>query len=144
MPLFKYTTQIDADKTAANITRMLSKAGARSVLTEYDEEGAYITSISFKINTGDQDLFIKLPCNWRAVLTILIDDRKVPSKYKTSDQAIRVSWKIIEAWVQAQVAIIQTNMVRTEEIFLPYIVTRDGQTLFEKIKGQQYLLSSGN
>lgn len=31
-------------------------------------------------------------------------------------------------------------MVRLEEIFLPYIVDANGQTLFEKIEEQQFLL----
>jgi hypothetical protein len=36
MPLITYTTEIDPDKPAMEISKMLSKAGATTILTEYD------------------------------------------------------------------------------------------------------------
>jgi hypothetical protein len=42
-----------------------------------------------------------------------------------------VAWRIIKDWVEAQMAILESQMVQMEEIFLPYMVNRQGQTFFE-------------
>ena len=59
------------------------------------------------------------------------------------DQARRVGWRIIKDWLEAQMALNSLNMVKIQEIFLPYIIGIDGKTLYEHIeqKGfKDYLL----
>lgn len=143
MPILNYTTKIDVDKTTSEIAKMLSLAGAIAILTEYDREDNYIKSISFTLPVGDNVLQIKLPCDWKPMLEILEKDRKVPRNLKTREQAVRVSWRIVKNWVEAQLAIIETKMVKTEEVFLPYIVGSDGRTLYERISSNNFLLESG-
>jgi hypothetical protein len=53
---------------------------------------------------------------------------KIPIDYA---QAERVAWRIIKDWVETQMAILESQMVQMEEIFLPYMVNRQGQTFFE-------------
>ena len=54
-------------------------------------------------------------------------------------QAKRVSWRQILRWVEAQLALTYTNMVKVEEVFLPYIqVNVEGQTLFEKLENNKF------
>jgi hypothetical protein len=36
-------------------------------------------------------------------------------------------------WIEAQVAFIETMMVTTAQVFLPYAVTANGQSLYEYI-----------
>lgn len=144
MAILNYTTKIDPDKTAGEIARMLSLAGAKAVLTEYDDKENYVSALSFKLNVNSQELGIKLPCDWKPILEILEDDRKVPRHMKTREQAVRVAWRIVKDWIEAQLAIIQTKMVKTEEVFLPYIITKNGRTLFEQISDNQFLLGPGN
>jgi hypothetical protein len=38
-------------------------------------------------------------------------------------------------------ALLETEMVSLEEIFLPYLVDRTGKTLFERMERQGFLLS---
>lgn len=38
-------------------------------------------------------------------------------------------------------AILETEMVEMEEIFLPYILNNNGYTLYEKFKNDQLMLS---
>jgi len=140
MSILKYTTQVDADKTASEISKMLSMFGAKAVLTEYDEEEGYVKSLSFKLNINGNDMGIKLPCDWKPILDILEDDKKVPRRLVNREQAVRVAWRIVLAWVEAQLAIIQTKMVKTEEVFLPYIVMKDGNTFFQKVSNDNFLL----
>jgi len=140
MPILKYTTKIDPDKTAGEIAKLLSMAGAKAVLTEYNDEDNYVSALSFKLVVNGQELGIKLPCDWKPVLNILEEDRKVPRSFVNREQAVRVAWRIVLAWVEAQLAIIQTKMVKTEKVFMPYIITKSGKTLFEQVSENKFLL----
>jgi hypothetical protein len=144
MAILNYTTKIDPDKTAGEIAKMLSMAGAKAVLTEYDDKENYVSALSFKLVVNGQELGIKLPCDWKPILEILENDRKVPRHLITREQAVKVAWRIVKDWIEAQLAIIQTKMVRTEEVFLPYIITKSGQTLFEQISNNKFLLGPEN
>ena len=144
MALLNYTTKIDADKTAGEIADMLRRAGARAVLTEYDENSEYIETLSFKMRLGEKDMAFKLPCDWKPVLEILENDRKVPRSSCTKEQAVRVAWRIVKNWIEAQLAIIETKMVTTQEVFLPYVIMSDGRTLAENIEeNPKFLLEEG-
>ena len=139
MSLFKYTTQVPADKTIGEIQRELAMHGASAILSEYDDKG-HIVALSFKIKLDGREIGFKLPSDWRPVLKILEDDNKVPYRLKTQEQALRVSWRIIQAWVEAQMAIIETKMVKFDQVFLPYAVTKSGKTVYEAISDNKLLL----
>lgn len=143
MPLLNYTTQIDAHKTIGEISQLLARAGASAVMHDYDQNG-YIVALSFKIKLGDNDIAFRLPTDWRPVLQVLENDYKVTPKLKTQEQALRVAWRITLRWIEAQVAFIETNMVTTAQVFLPYAVTSTGQSLYEYIgQNTQLLLGDG-
>lgn len=55
-------------------------------------------------------------------------------------QAERVAWRILKDWVEAQMALLDIEMVRFEEIFLPYIETKNGRTVYERLEEKQFLL----
>jgi Xaa-Pro aminopeptidase len=146
MGLLNYTTKIDADKTAQEIAKCLSTHGASGILTEYKE--GVLASISFKIDLNGQPLGFKLPCDWRPVLKVLMKDVNVPtytnrySKIKKDRelQAVRTAWRIVKDWVEAQMALVETQMVTTQEVFLPYAVMRDGRTLSEHVASDPQML----
>jgi hypothetical protein len=153
MPLLNYTTEVDADKSAQEIAKMLSRAGAKAVLTEYDEEEGYVTAISFKIKLNGQDVAFRLPCDWKPVFEVMYKDKKSYSSYDSRfasqqssrrAQAIRTAWRIVKDWTEAQLAIIETRMVKTEQVFLPYAIMRDNKTLYEHVESNpQFLLGDG-
>jgi len=132
MPLLNYTTQIDAFKTISEIQKLLAKAGASAVMSEMDENGN-IVALSFKIKLNERDIAFRLPTDWRPVLEVMKQDNRVPRGLKTQEQALRVAWRITKDWIEAQVAFIETMMVTTAQVFLPYAVTANGQTLYEYI-----------
>jgi len=143
MPLLNYTTSISADKTINEIQKCLAKNGARAIINEYDNQG-YIIGLSFAIELNGQKVGFKLPCDWRPVLQILNNDSKVPRGLKTNEQALRVAWRIIKDWVEAQMAIVETKMVKVEQVFLPYAVQGNGRTLYDNVIESGMLLTSGN
>lgn len=61
------------------------------------------------------------------------------------NQAIRTAWRVIRDWVEAQLALVEINMVTVPQVFLPYAIMRDGKTLSEHIESNPgFLLGSGN
>lgn len=133
MALLNYTTSIEAAKTVSEIQRILAKHGAKSILTDYDDEGQ-IEGLSFRVTTPQGEAGIKLPINPGAVLEVLrrqSSEGKVPGRYVNKPQAVRVAWRIIKDWTEAQMAILETEMVKIDQIFLPYIITKEGRTLYE-------------
>jgi hypothetical protein len=147
--MLNYTTQVPANKTIAQIQEILQKHGARSILTDLDSNG--ITALSFKVATkqlcthpegticaacGGKGIIevllgIRLPADVQATLKVL--KRTAPPRYGTEEHARNVAWRVIKNWIEAQLAIIETGMVSMEQVFLPYVVTDNGRTVFERL-----------
>ncbi|WP_298199566.1 hypothetical protein [Desulfosporosinus sp.] len=132
MALLNYTTSIDVHKTLGEIQKILVSHGARKIMYDYDDNG-HIQALCFQIATVDGDRGIKLPANIPAIYEVLKQQKKA-KKIKTNpdyEQAERVGWRIIKDWVEAQMAILETDMVKFDEIFLPYMLNRNGLTYFQ-------------
>jgi len=140
MPILNYTTSISAQKTVGEITGILADHGAKAVLMNYDNEGQ-LESLSFRIATPQGDIGIRLPVDPDAVLKVMAR-QGVTKKYLNRAHAIRVAWRIVKHWVEAQLAIVETEMVRTEQVFLPYMMVDKEQSLYEAIRDKHFLLGS--
>lgn len=141
MAILNYTTTVDSYKTVAEIEYILMKHNAKTVLKNYENES--IVGLSFLIDTGSQQIPVKMPVKIDECLLVLQNEKKKNPKKQikaTRDQAERVAWRILKDWLEAQMALLDIEMVRFEEIFLPYIETSNGQTVFEIIKEKQFLL----
>lgn len=139
MPLLNYTTSIAPQKTVMEIQSLLAKAGASAILADYDTDGNII-ALSFKLRQdGQGDISFKLPTAWQPVLETL-KRQNVSRSLQTPEQALRVSWRITKDWVAAQLAIIETHMVTTAQVFLPYAITKSGQSVFEYVAQNTNLL----
>jgi hypothetical protein len=147
MALLNYTTEIDADKSAAEIAKCLSLHGAQAVMTEYHPDTGVVTALSFKIQVGQQPMGFRLPCDPTPVLKILEQQKSRTGNSRiraNREQAVRVAWRIVKDWVEAQMALVETHMVTTSEVFLPYAVMKDGRTLSEHVQSDpSFLLGSG-
>ena len=59
----------------------------------------------------------------------------------TEEQAEKVAWRILKDWVDAQMALIEIEMVKMEEVFLPYtIIDNFGTTVYERLEQTQLML----
>lgn len=141
MPLANYTTSVEAIKTVGEIQGILVAHGAREILMNYDENGI-IESLSFVVKTPYGNMPIKLPVDAKSVLKVL-EREGAPPRYCNHPQAVRIAWRILRDWVRAQMAILETEMVRMEQIFLPYIVSNDGKTLYEAMVDHKFYLTQG-
>ncbi|MBP3617914.1 MAG: hypothetical protein J6J38_07745 [Lachnospiraceae bacterium] len=141
MAILNYTTTIDAFKTVSEIEYILVKHKAKSVMKNY--EGESISGLSFLVDTGAVQVPIRLPVKVDECLEVLKREKKNSPKSNikaTREQAERVAWRILKDWVEAQMALLDIEMVRLEEIFLPYIEMRNGQTIYEQLEKKQFLL----
>lgn len=141
MAILNYTTAIDSFKTVSEIEYILMKHKAKSIMKNY--EGESITGLSFLIDTGVQQIPVRLPVKIDECLKVLKKEKKENPKKQikdTREQAERVAWRILKDWVEAQMALLDIEMVRFEEIFLPYIETDNGRTIFERLEEKQFLL----
>jgi hypothetical protein len=133
MPILNYTSKVPTDKTIGEIHSMLSKRGVRKIMTDYDSEGLPV-AITFSMSIADKPVFYALPCNWEGVLLAMEDEKDIPARFCTPDQALRVGWRIIKDWIEAQMAVIDSQQAKLEQVFLPYAVTKTGKTLFEEVE----------
>lgn len=141
MAILNYTTTIEAFKTVSEIEYILVKHKAKSVMKNY--EGESITGLSFLIDTGAVQVPIRLPVKVDECLQVLKREKQKSPRSNikaTREQAERVAWRILKDWVEAQMALLDIEMVRLEEIFLPYIEMQNGQTIFERLEEKQFLL----
>ena len=139
--LLNYTTGIDAQKTAMEIIGQLVLHGCSRV--QLIVSNAQVSGVTFGLNVGSDERGFKLPVNVDAVCTKLVQQaniRKIPQRFATKEQANRVAWRILKDWVVAQMAIVEAGMVKTEEVFLPYMLVSNEVTLFKAIEGKQLLL----
>lgn len=136
MPLLNYTTKVDVYTTLGAIQGQLVRHGAKKIMQDYDDAGR-IAAIVFAIDTPTGMRGYRLPANVDAVHAVLAKQKVKCDR----EQAERVAWRIVKDWIEAQMAILESEMVQMEEIFLPYMVDGSGQTLFQAYRNNQLLLN---
>jgi hypothetical protein len=121
----------------AAIEKTLSEHNAKQVTREYDN--GLITAISFVVETKRGPMAVRLPAKIDKVKAIF-DQQGY--RYKEA-QPYRTAWATIRDWVAIQMALIDWEMVKVEEVFLPYAVGRNGKTFFESFESGDIPLLEG-
>jgi hypothetical protein len=142
--LFMETTKIPVGQTVAQIQRILGEYGACAVMTEYKDKE--VTAVCFKVMFLDKSIPFRLPCRWEAVYKSIMDRPRKrmlgnDEAEACKDQSKRIAWRQILRWVEAQMALVETEMVKVHEVFLPYVqvgINSKGQvqTLSEKFESE--------
>lgn len=129
MPIKNYTTGINFMKSIGEIQGCLVAQHAKAIMIDYGQDGIP-TSLSFMIETSHRTMGFRLPSNIDGVLKAM-EKQGLSARFTNRDHAARVAWRIVKDWVQAQMAILEAEMVSIEEIFLPYLLTGDDKTLYQ-------------
>jgi hypothetical protein len=137
MSILNYTTKVSADKTIAEIGRLLVKAKASAILTEYEPDGLP-NAVSFRILTEFGLLTFRLPADVQKVYQVTVRDLNIPRRMRTREQAARIAWRIVKDWVEAQLAMIEAGLVDAAQVFLPYTQDPNGHTLYENIRTRRF------
>jgi len=136
--LKNYTSSSSLPNIFNAIEKTLATHGAKQIVRDYDNQGK-ITAIAFVVGTKNGDLAIRLPARFDKVERIF---QEQGVRYKP-EQPYRTAWATIRDWVDAQMALIDWEMVKPEEVFLPYAINRSGKTFFEVMENQNFQLGSG-
>src|SRR5690554_5648356 len=139
MAILNYTTKIDSIKTIGEIQQILVSHGAKKIVSDYDDGGVPV-NVTFCLIVRNQMMAFSLPANYAGVLRAMEKNKKVPRSLCTKEQAVRVAWRIVKDWVEAQMAIVEAEVAEMAEVFLPYTVTKSGNTLYKEIESGGFKL----
>lgn len=120
MPIANYTTSMTVNASVEKIVKMLVKAGAKAVQTEYSPQGN-ARALTFILPTEHGDASYVLPVRVEGVQAALKRQRVEP-RYLKFAHAERVAWRIAHDWLRAQLALIEAEMVTAAEVLFPYLV----------------------
>jgi len=125
----------------STIQNCLATHGVRDMQYTFadDNSGRYV-ALNFTLVLEGQRLTFRMPARIPAVERILFD-QKTPTPLQR-DKAYQTAWANIRDWLISQFALIDTGMVEPEEVFLPYLLVEEGQTLYERLRARRFLLSA--
>jgi len=137
--LFMETTKISSTRSAGEVSDALVQSGASQISMEY--KNAKIVGLQWVLNVDGNDLLFSMPARIGPVFETLrvraekggYGSKRVLSAVELielREKAERVAWRQLLRWVQAQLAMVQTGMVKAQEVFLPYWQSGD-KTLYE-------------
>ena len=129
MAIANYSTKLGQERSVEQIRVMLARHGASSISFTYTNKQP--SAVLFVISAAGREIPFQLPCKWPGVLEAMKRDPNIPSKYKTERQARRTAWRITHDWLRAQLAIVEAEQAELVEVFLPYAVLSDGQTVYQ-------------
>ena len=132
MPILNYTTKISPEKTVSEIQARLVKNGARQVNYDYNTSGILV-ALTFRIDFENKPIYFSLTPNIEGVLAAM-KSSNAPKALCNQEQASRVAWRIEKDWLEAQLAKIESGLATPIQLLLPYAVTKDGSTFYERIK----------
>jgi hypothetical protein len=130
MPISNYTTKVDSMSSVAEIQKVLMNHDADRVMIEYLDKMP--VALTFQVNTVKGVVSFKLPANIEGVLNALKKDKAVPTANKNSAQALKVAWRILLNWVEAQMAIVEAEMATVDQVFMPYALLQSGNTVYQE------------
>jgi len=142
------TTKIEAGKTVAEIQALLGSSQlVRATHAEYKD--GKVVALGFVILVNGSDLPFRLPARIEPVFRHLQRRRSPSHRLRAADrdleQAVRVAWRQILRWVQAQLALVECGMVDIAEVFLPYALLPDMRTtLWQKLQADPSRLLEGS
>ena len=139
MPIANYTTKVPAMRSVGEIQGILVAHGAKSIMINFN--GAEPESLAFLVSTSHGDLPFLLPANIDRLQKVL-DGQRVRTQVDRA-MAARVAWRILKDWVRAQMAMLETEMVELEQIFLPYMEVEQGKNLYQTMNDRGFYLGVG-
>jgi hypothetical protein len=151
--ILNYTTGVAADVSAGYIIGLLGRKGASSISQHF--ESGKLSGISFVFEVGGFPVVFQLPARENGVLAYMLKQSPWHSRRgcnieayteKLRSQAQRVAWRILKDWVEAQLAMVETEQAEMGEVFMPYAITNEGKTMYDAFvsSNEQRRLGSGS
>jgi len=144
MGLLNYTTRKEAEETAKEIEIKLLEHSVENLKFDFGKDMAIIEfSKNVQLKSKTETVSYKIIAKINPVFEVL-KKQKRSGEIKidiTYTQAKRVAWRIVKRWIDAQLAFVETGMLRFDEVFLSYKLDEDtGLTLIEEYQSNQLML----
>jgi hypothetical protein len=139
MPLKNYRARLTTDPFAV-IQKTLATHKAKQITQEFGDDGR-VHALTFSLEINGRPHTFRLPARVENVERLLYGKKDLTETQK--QQAYKTAWANIRDWISAQMALLDTGMVKPEEIFLPYMQDREGVTFFERMEQRGFLLGDG-
>ncbi len=138
-----YSSGIPINRIFEKLQKSLAEHGAQHIVFDYGTDSK-INGMTFVIEAVGRKLPVKLPARVdkaQALLKRQYEEGLIKTrKVLDPEQAYRVAWRNILDWVVAQMALLDIEMAKIEEIFLPYMADPTGKTFFERMEETEFLL----
>lgn len=138
MAIKNYTSKVDIYTSLGEIQDALAKAGACKLMIDYGKDGKP-EGVMFALNTNQGMQLFTLPAQVDGVMAVFAKQRIKIDR----EQAERTAWRNIRDWVLAQMAFVEAGNVQMDEVFLPYLTNREGQTVYQIYQSGQLCLGAG-
>ena len=131
-------TTVSAEKSVQEIIREITSRHATKIQQDYNGDGVLIgLQFLIPIANGNQ-LPVALPARMDAMKKVLYRGLGPRQKSKFTEEdmaeaASKIVWRQLAAWVKAQMALVDLEMVKPEEVFLPYIQVAPNKSMFQAI-----------
>jgi hypothetical protein len=135
------TTEISVSKTFGEIQELLAGMEVDRVTSINERgvpvgimfsakhpEGGYIT---FKVPAKVDSFYERMIKNMESEKVRGIRNT---TKVKIREQASRTAWRLILRWLQVQKEMVDMGQADTMEVFLPYIIDKNEQTLYQRFQ----------
>lgn len=141
--LYMETTKISVSKTCGEIEEYLARHGVAEIYKKY--ENGNVEAINFIMLVSGEPVPFSLPLRWRPIKIMAENGKTGYRKTADEDQARRVAARIVLRWIEAQFALIRVGMADVAEVFLPYVVNKNGKTLYQSMitNGGLKMLNAG-
>ena len=121
--ILNYRTRVPAQKTVGEIVNILAGKRASSIAMDY--QGGKIAAITFIVKVADSMIPFRLEPNIEGVM------KRPEVRTQGRDHAENVAWRIVFRWVEAQMAMVESNQAEIGQVFLPYAVRANGDTFWQ-------------
>lgn len=151
MPVLNYTTSVPAARTIGEMQALLAKHGAAAVAVRYTDGEP--TGLTFTLPTPHGMRHFTLPVDVDAIQRLLRhqeargafrSSRKAPGTFSSPEHSARVAWRVAKDWLEAQLTLVEAQMVKLDQVMLPYLHVDGELTLYEAfVQSEQRALPGG-
>ena len=133
-------TTISPTRSVQDIIDEITLRGATQIRQDYGPNKTLL-GLYFSIDVNGVMLPVELPARiepMKALIKREMGPRQRQNEEKIADMATRIVWRQLAAWVRAQMALVDLQLAKTEEVFLPYICVAPGKTIFNVIAERNF------
>ena len=134
--IYMASTKITEGQTIGEIMDLLARHHVSGIMTQYDQ--GEVIGLMFGITHKGNELYFRLPVRWEPVLAAMESDRQTPNTFCNPKQARKVAWRQILRWVEAQLTLAEIGMADIKEVFLPYLLVAEGETIYQRLENEKF------